>query len=712
VTVFAGALNVLSLTHDFVGGAVYTIVAEGIASHNATVPVTGVVSADVTYQYFTLRATHAVSDAPNVDILLDDGRTTITAFSNVAYGASSAYTEFVLSAYTVKITHVGKPDEVLIATKPAFAAATYYTVAVVGQISVNTSTPLAVLVATDNNQAPATSQKAIVRFIHAVAGGAPNVDVFFNDLQTPLFADAHYKQVVDGASIAAGTYSILIFEAKTNNRLASIDGYKIMGGQDLTVVAMGTPGHIAIKPEIVNHFTYFSLRFIHTSPDAGAVSVLLEGQTIWTDISAGTITQWAEFISANHKNLTVVHNGVAVATRNQPFSDNKATSIILVGLVAQNNTPIELLAKEETVSVPASGVAALVRIIHASPDTPPVEIKFNESTQFNTVEYKQITDYKEINSGNYTLNIFTPSVNHSLYDHPVELLGGFTYTLYIEGYVASVTVSQGIDYVPPSNGYFRFFHASPNTAAVDLVVDWVMNSAYRNVAFMGASTYQPYLSGEHEVRVLPTDQKAPVLAESKVALGVHTYNSIVFLGLSAAENQTSTLDTLIVPDTNQLPADGDILIRFIQASPNAPAALDLRANGVSIFGNVTFKDYTEYHTMKANKYKIELFETGHADVLLGSEFDFQVSSGSAIYTLIAEGIYGTESFKILAFRDHGAAPPGQHSSEAPKKGLPAWAVGLIVAAVVVAVIAIAAGGFILWRRKRRAGYSEISTHDA
>jgi len=84
ITGYAGEVAVFSFTHDFVGGGVYTIIAEGINEHNTTFPITGVVHADRAYQYFSLRATHASADAGNVDFLLDDGYTSMTAFGNVA----------------------------------------------------------------------------------------------------------------------------------------------------------------------------------------------------------------------------------------------------------------------------------------------------------------------------------------------------------------------------------------------------------------------------------------------------------------------------------------------------------------------------------------------------------------------------------------------------------------------------------------------------
>jgi len=333
----------------------------------------------------------------------------------------------------------------------------------------------------------------------------------------------------------------------------------------------------------------------------------------------------------------------------------------------------------------------------------------NDTVQFTGVQYKQISLYKEIPSGVYNLAVFTASVNHSLILQSVTFTGGYVYTIYLEGPINELRVDQSVDFVPPSTGFIRFFHASPNTAPVDLLVDG--SADYRGVSFQSASAYNSYLEGSHDIRVVPTDQRVPTLVSDKVTIAQDTWSSVLLIGLqNKTENETSSLEAWVIADQHTLPAGGDILIRFIHASPNAPA-LDIRASGVSLFSGVTFKNLTTYRVLDANIYDIELYETGKPSLLLTSKFDLRVSSGSAIYTLVAEGIYGKD-LKVLSFLDNGPTPPSAGSSTTKQPGgLSAVSIGLIVAGVVVAVIALAAGGFVFWRRRQRAGYSEIATSE-
>jgi len=242
---------------------------------------------------------------------------------------------------------------------------------------------------------------------------------------------------------------------------------------------------------------------------------------------------------------------------------------------------------------------------------------------------------------------------------------------------------------------------------VDLLVDG--SADFRNVAFESASDYNPYTEGPHDLRVVPTDQRVPTLATGKIAVTKDTWSSVLFIGL---QNKTdnATWEAWVLQDEHTLPAAGDILIRFIHASPNAPP-LDIRTNGITVFTGVTYKNFTTYRLMHGNTYNVELYETGKTDVLLASKFDLSVPADqAAIYTLVAEGLYGKD-LKVVAFLDNGTRPPKPEGSSSKPHGLSGVAIGLIVAGVVVAVIAFAAGGYVIWRRKRRAGYSEIATNE-
>jgi len=702
IVVSAAAISLLTFDYEFVGGGVYTIIAAGTAGVNTTFPITGHVSTDVAYTYFQLRFTHAASNAGNVDVILDDGFGSTTAFGNVAYQASVGYSELVLSNFTLKVTPAGNKNTVLLSVYPGFVANAFYTVTLFGLTGPNAT--LSSLVVKDANAAPADSHTARLRFLHAVVG-APNVDVLFND--KIVFENVAYGQLFDYQNVGAAVYRIDLYETNTNNHLQALNDYQIIGGQETTIVAMGTPGHIAIMPYNYYQYTYFQLRFIHTSPDAGTVSVLLEGETIWNDISFGTITTFKEFTS-NKKHLAITSNGDPIISRDEAFTVGAGSSVIFIGTKHPNTSaPLDLIINVEKPTVPTSNAVASLRVIHTSPDSPAFDIKLNNTVQFTGVHYKQITDYKEIASGIYTLDA---TFNHSLAATQITLTGGFAYTVFIEGVLGNLTLDHTTDYVPPSTGYLRFFHASPETNPVDLLVNG--SADYRNVAFETASAYMPYREGNHDLRIVPTDQRVPTLASGQVNIVKDTWSSVLLIGLqNKTENTTSTLETLVLDDAHELPAAGDILIRFVHASPNAPP-LDIRANGVSVFSGVTYKNFTTYHTMNGNTYNVELFETGKTDLLLASKFDLSVpEKESAIYTLVAEGLYGKD-LKVLAFLDNGNAPPkppGHKSSS--KSALSGVAIGLIVAGVVIVVIAAAAGGYVIWRRKRRAGYSEIATHE-
>jgi len=170
------------------------------------VPITAAVSADQTYQYFKLRVNHASSDAGAVDILLDNGQTSTTVFSNLQYKQSTTpadYTELVLSGsnITFKVTPHDKANDVIYFAQPGFAAGSQYTATLYGLVGPNVTTHLTALISTDVSAAPSNSATGRVRFLNAIAGGSPNINALFNDKLT--FTNVAYGALVDYQEIAA-----------------------------------------------------------------------------------------------------------------------------------------------------------------------------------------------------------------------------------------------------------------------------------------------------------------------------------------------------------------------------------------------------------------------------------------------------------------------------------------------------------------------------
>jgi len=371
-------------------------------------------------------------------------------------------------------------------------------------------------------------------------------------------------------------------------------------------------------------------------------------------------------------------------------------------VVENTSTPLEALVNVDQPTIPGARTLASVRVIQTSPDTPVLDVKLN-GTVFKGVTYKQTTNYQQIPAGTYHLEGIV-NMNHTILTTTEEFVGGFAYSIFIEGYSSSLVADLHKDYVPPNTGRLRFLHASPNTSAVDLLVNG--SADFRNTKYESGTPYQSYNEGKYTLRVVPTDKTLPTLVSAAVDIVTDTDHSFLLIGVEdAMVNHTHPLEPLLLTDNNTLPADGHISVRFIHASPNT-GLLGLRANDVNLFANVTYGTATTYEVLNASIYTVGLLIPGVPDVAASVSVDMRVASGSAVYTLVAEGLVG-QNLRIVAFRDNGASPPPDQGSSAAQSGIPPLVIGLIVAGVVLLVIIVGAVGVLLWKRHKRAGYTEI-----
>jgi len=295
-----------------------------------------------------------------------------------------------------------------------------------------------------------------------------------------------------------------------------------------------------------------------------------------------------------------------------------------------------------------------------------------------------------------------------LFSQSVTASAGASYTFYVVGN-SNLTGIFNLDYYPPDIAQARFLHASPNVGAVDFLANGTLR--FPNVSFAGASSYLTFAEGHYDYKIVPNGAFDPVITNGSFSLVKENVYTNVLVGLNANNvNETSTLALLHLVDDNSLPVAGKIKVRFIHASPNTPN-LDISTNGVHLFNNVSYKSATTYGLLNADIYNVEILLTGQTATLFSVSVDMRVVEGSAVYTLVAEGIRGgTPELKVVSYLDNGSSPPPPSGKSSPKKpGLAAWAIALIVIAVLLVVVLVAAGGFV-WYRKRsqRAEYAEIS----
>jgi LPXTG-motif cell wall-anchored protein len=179
----------------------------------------------------------------------------------------------------------------------------------------------------------------------------------------------------------------------------------------------------------------------------------------------------------------------------------------------------------------------------------------------------------------------------------------------------------------------RVVHASPDAPAVDV---WVNDSvAFSNAPFKGITDYAELAPDAYRVRVSPTGATEPIVIDATLDLVAETDYTVVALG------QLADIEPLVLVDNNSAPAAGKAHVRFVHASPDAPAVDIAVANGGPVlFSNVSFKNIGDYLPVDAGTYDLEVRVAGTETVAL-SVPGVMLGEGN-VYTIFAMGLAGGE----------------------------------------------------------------------
>lgn len=179
----------------------------------------------------------------------------------------------------------------------------------------------------------------------------------------------------------------------------------------------------------------------------------------------------------------------------------------------------------------------------------------------------------------------------------------------------------------------RVVHASPDAPAVDV---WVNDSitAFSNAPFKGIADYAQLDAGTYNVKVVPTGATEPVVIEANLDLAVDTDYTVVAVG------QLADIEPLVLVDNNSMPAAGKAHVRFVHASPDAPAVDIAVKDGPVLFSNVPFKGVGDYLPVDAGTYDLEARLAGTDTVALS--VPGVALADQTVYTIFAMGLAGGE----------------------------------------------------------------------
>jgi len=203
------------------------------------------------------------------------------------------------------------------------------------------------------------------------------------------------------------------------------------------------------------------VRVIHTSYDAPAVDVSLDGSLAISNLSYGLSSGYAE-VDAGTRNVTVTPTGEVtpvVIDVDLTLEEDKDYTVFATNELSMINAIFD-----EDLRTPDPSQAKL-RFVHASPDAPAVDIKLNDGNGalvFGNAAFEDITAYTSVAAGSYTFAVTaTGSTDEVVIFEPVAVTAGTVYTVVAHGTL------------DPSDAYpFSvrvFIDNDPGDAYVDLV---------------------------------------------------------------------------------------------------------------------------------------------------------------------------------------------------------------------------------------------------
>jgi len=121
----------------------------------------------------------------------------------------------------------------------------------------------------------------------------------------------------------------------------------------------------------------------------------------------------------------------------------------------------------------AAADEASVRVVHASPDAPNVDVWLDGAIVLTDVPFTAVSDYLTVPAGDHNVQVTATGSTEPVIDADVTLTAGTSYTVAATGLVADIAATVLVDDRTPADGQakLRVFHASPSApASVDVAV--------------------------------------------------------------------------------------------------------------------------------------------------------------------------------------------------------------------------------------------------
>jgi len=199
---------------------------------------------------------------------------------------------------------------------------------------------------------------------------------------------------------------------------------------------------------------------------------------------------------------------------------------------------------------------AQLRVVHASPDAPNVDVLVDSKIVLTDVPYEAASKYLTVKAGSRKIEVRATGGSADVISASAPLTTNKAYTVLAVDFLANITpLILTDDNTPPSSGQIklRLVHASPSAGPVDIYVEPpgtdinTVSPTLTNVPFKAASDYLAVAAGSYEVFITPTGSKTVAIDSGSITIAAGAIRTAVALD---APGGGTPLTAVVLDDLN------------------------------------------------------------------------------------------------------------------------------------------------------------------
>jgi hypothetical protein len=387
----------------------------------------------------SLRLLNLSPDAGAVDVLVN-GQAVLT---NIAANTTSAFAPVAAGTLKVQLNQTGTQTVVVPAVDVTTTAGGRVSVQTVSQTAAGTGqqpgkTTVTTVVLQDDGTPPAAGQSKI-RVINS-SGDAGAIDVLAGD-QT-IVTNLAFPNASPFLELPAGKFAVRVNTTGTTTTLLGPVDVDLVAGRTYTVTLSGSNAAktLALTPTLDRAFDA-QARFVHASPDAPGVDVIVDGRAAVTALAYPNATPYLALPTGGACVVVAAAGSTTPAVPPLALNLESASKQTAVVLGLATGTPALEVKVFSDATTPPAADKAKIRVIHASTDAGPVDVLAGDTVIIPNLAYGAASDFVEVAAGTLAIKVNSAGTTTTQLG-PIDLTvsGGQLITIIARGKVADKTL--------------------------------------------------------------------------------------------------------------------------------------------------------------------------------------------------------------------------------------------------------------------------------